>query len=110
MCTLLVLQRRSLRLMITTSRSRRSGMTLKPMPGMPWWKKLLGPLRSRKGRIAIATILGVILAEWKIDVSMEVVLAIVGVGATLILSIAHEDHGRHIANGNGKTPDGKDSP
>ena len=42
--------------------------------------------------------------------SMEVVLAIVGVGATLILSIAHEDHGRHIANGNGKTPDGKDSP
>ncbi len=61
-------------------------------------RRLVDPLRSRKVRVAIATALGAVAAEWGLGVSDGVLLAIVGVGASLILGIAHEDAGRHAAS------------
>ena len=58
------------------------------------WNRLLNPLRSRKTRVALATVLAAYAAEFGLGVSEELVLTILGVGVSLILGIAHEDAGR----------------
>lgn len=59
---------------------------------------MMHSLRSRKLRIALATTIAVFAAELGLNVSQELVLAIVGIGASLILGIAHEDAGKHAAH------------
>ena len=59
-----------------------------------WWRQVFAPLRSRKTRVALATVIAVYAAEFGLGVSEEVVLTILGVGISLILGIAHEDNGR----------------
>jgi len=56
--------------------------------------RLLQPLRSRKVRVAFATVIAAYAAQIGLGVSEELVLTILGVGASLILGIAHEDAGR----------------
>ncbi len=53
------------------------------------WK----PLESRKVRVALATVIAAFAANWGFNVDEELVLTILGVGASLILGIAHEDAG-----------------
>ncbi len=60
---------------------------------MTGWKKLLNPLRSRKVRVALATVVAAYLAEYGLGVSEEIILTIIGVGVATILGIAHEDAG-----------------
>lgn len=57
-------------------------------------RRLVAPLRSRKVRVALTTVLAAMGLEFGIGVDEEVLLTIVGVGAALILGIAHEDNGR----------------
>jgi urease accessory protein UreF len=64
------------------------------MAGESIWRKWFNPLRSRKTRVALATVLAAYAAEFGLDVSAEVVLTILGVGISLILGIAHEDNGQ----------------
>ena len=64
----------------------------------PFLRRLVQPLRSRKIRIALATTVAAFAADCGFDVSSELVLAIVGIGASLILGIAHEDAGRLAAS------------
>jgi|GEM_PF-961213 len=56
-------------------------------------RKVVRPLLSRKVRVALATVLAAYAAEYGLGVSEEMVLTILGVGAALILGIAHEDQG-----------------
>jgi hypothetical protein len=56
-------------------------------------RRLMRPLESRKVRVALATVLAAYAAEYGLDVSAEVILAILGVGIATILGIAHEDNG-----------------
>ena len=58
-----------------------------------WIRRLVKPLRSRKVRIALATILGAYAAQAGLQLSEEVTLTIVSVGVALILGIAVEDNG-----------------
>ncbi len=51
------------------------------------------PLRSRKVRVALATILAAFGAEYGLAVSEELIATILGVGVMLIWGIAHEDAG-----------------
>ena len=60
-------------------------------------QRISGPLRSRKTRVALVTVLAAFAAEFGIGVSDELLLALVGIGASLILGIAHEDAGRKSA-------------
>jgi len=53
--------------------------------------RLVNPLRSRKVRVALATVIAAYAAEYGLGVSEELVFTILGVGASLILGIAHED-------------------
>ena len=55
--------------------------------------KLVAPLKSRKTRVALATVIAAFAAEWGLGVSQELVMTIIGVGVALILGIAHEDRG-----------------
>ena len=55
---------------------------------------LTRPLKSRKVRVAVATVLAAYAAEAGWNVSEELLLTILGVGVALILGIAHEDNGR----------------
>ena len=55
------------------------------------------PLRSRKVRVALATVVAAYAAEAGFAVSEELVLTILGVGVALILGIAHEDHAQKAA-------------
>ena len=48
-------------------------------------------------RVALATVVAAYAAEVGFEVSEELVLTILGVGAALILGIAHEDHARKAA-------------
>lgn len=64
----------------------------------PSIRRLAVPLRSRKVRVALTTAIGAIAVELGFDVPQELVLSMVGIGATLILAIAHEDNGRHAAS------------
>jgi len=54
----------------------------------------LRPLASRKVRVALATVIAAFAAELGLKVSEDLVFTILGVGAALILGIAHEDAGR----------------
>ena len=58
-------------------------------------RKLWKPLESRKIRIALATVLSAFAANYGFNVDEELILTILGVGASLILGIAHEDAGRN---------------
>lgn len=58
------------------------------------FKRSFGPLASRKVRVALATVIAAFAANWGFDVDEELVLTILGVGASLILGIAHEDAGK----------------
>ncbi|NOX57328.1 MAG: hypothetical protein GXP29_00525 [Planctomycetes bacterium] len=58
------------------------------------WKKMFNPLRSRKTRVAMATVVAAFAAEFGLGVSQELILTILGIGVSLILGIAHEDAGR----------------
>ncbi len=60
-------------------------------------KRIAGPLKSRKVRVALVTVIAAYLAEWGVGASEEVVLTIVSVGVALILGIAHEDNGAKSA-------------
>lgn len=55
--------------------------------------RLAKPLASRKVRVALATVIAAYAAEYGLGVSEQVVFTILGVGAALILGIAHEDNG-----------------
>ncbi len=58
------------------------------------WKlvrRAVRPLASRKVRVAVATVLSAYAAEVGLGVGEEMLLTILGVGAALILGIAHED-------------------
>jgi hypothetical protein len=61
--------------------------------------RLLRPLRSRKTRVALATVVAAFAAEWGLEVSEQLTLGILGVGTAVILGIAHEDAGRKRASG-----------
>lgn len=56
-------------------------------------RRLAKPLASRKVRVALATVIAAYAAEYGLGVSEQVVFTILGVGAALILGIAHEDNG-----------------
>ena len=62
-----------------------------------WIKRIVEPLRSRKVRVALATILGAYAGQAGLQLSEEVTLTIVSVGVALILGIAVEDNGRKRA-------------
>lgn len=70
---------------------------------------LAGIFASRKTRVALATLFAAFAARWGWQVSEDLILAIVGVGASLILGIAHEDAGRNAARANRAATD-KDQP
>ncbi len=57
------------------------------------WKRWINPLRSRKVRVALATIVAAYAADFGLALSEEVVMTILGVGMALILGIAVEDSG-----------------
>ncbi len=64
------------------------------MRSNPVLRQLLGPLSSRKVRVAVTTVLVAFTAQLGWEVSAELIFTILGVGASLILGIAHEDAGR----------------
>ena len=68
------------------------------MPSVSYLGRLVAPLRSRKVRVALATAIGALIAEFGLHASSELTLALVGIGSSLILGIAHEDAGRHVAS------------
>ncbi len=60
-------------------------------------QSVLSPLRSRKVRVALATVLAAYAAQYGLGVSEEVIHTVLGVGVALILGIAHEDAGSRSA-------------
>ena len=54
--------------------------------------RIIQPLRSRKVRVGIATVIAAYLAEAGVGVSEHLVLTILGAGVAIILGIAVEDH------------------
>lgn len=56
--------------------------------------RLVTPLASRKVRVALATVLAAYAGQCGLGISEEMVFTILGVGAAVILGIAHEDAGR----------------
>jgi len=56
-------------------------------------QRLIQPLRSRKIRIALVTVLAAFAAEYGLHVDEELLLTIVGVGVSVVLGIALEDAG-----------------
>lgn len=56
-------------------------------------RRLAAPLRSRKVRIAIATLGALYFAQRGYDVSDEFMVAVITLGASLILGTAIEDAG-----------------
>lgn len=57
-------------------------------------RKVFRPLASRKVRVALASLVAAALAEYGLGVDEGLVYGILGLGAALILGIAHEDAGR----------------
>ncbi len=57
-------------------------------------QRLIRPLRSRKVRIALVTVIAAFAAQWGLDVNDELIHTMLGMGAALILGVAHEDAGR----------------
>ena len=68
------------------------------MPLLSHLRRLLSPLSSRKVRVALVTVIAAFAAEFSLDVPSELLLAMVGMGASLVLGIAHEDAGRNAAH------------
>ncbi len=64
------------------------------------WRRHLWFLASRKVQVAVATVLVAVATQYGWDVSEATILAVIAVGAALILGIAHEDNGTKQA-GNG---------
>ncbi len=64
------------------------------MSMMSMLKAAVRPLKSRKVRVALTTVVAAYAAEFGFEVSEELVLTILAVGTALILGIAHEDHAR----------------
>lgn len=64
------------------------------------------PLRSRKLRVALTTVIAAFLTDYGFTVREELIYTILAVGAALILGIAHEDSGRAALTGDaaGATP------
>lgn len=60
-------------------------------------ERLVNPLRSRKVRVALATVIAAYAVDMGLNVSAEVVLTIIAMGVSLILGIAHEDAGEKSA-------------
>ena len=62
-------------------------------------RRLVQPLRSRKVRVALATVISAYAAEYGLGVSQELLMTILGTGVAIILGIAHEDNGisRHAS-------------
>jgi hypothetical protein len=60
-------------------------------------RAVVRPLLSRKVRVALATVVAAYAAQAGLQVSEELVFTILGVGAALILGIAHEDHATKTA-------------
>ena len=58
-------------------------------------QRIIKPLRSRKVRTAIVTVMAAYLAESGLEVSTEMLLTILGVGIAVITGIAIEDNGKH---------------
>lgn len=56
--------------------------------------RAVSPLKSRKVRVALATVIAALLAEYGLAVKEEMIYTILAVGSALILGIAHEDSGR----------------
>jgi len=69
-------------------------------------RRIVRPLRSRKVRVALATVLAAYLAEAGLSMDEGLVLTIVSVGVAVILGIAHEDHGRLSSGGVGRKATG----
>lgn len=61
------------------------------VPG--WVMRVMQPLRSRKVRVAMVTIMAVYAAELGLEVNETTLLAIVTAGVSVILGIAIEDAG-----------------
>jgi len=62
---------------------------------LAWIMPLLRPLRSRKARVALATLIAAFALEWGWKVDETLIHTLLGVGVALILGIAHEDAGRN---------------
>lgn len=57
-------------------------------------RRVVAPMASRKVRVALATVLAAYAGQYGLGVSEEMVFTILGVGAAVILGIAHEDAGQ----------------
>ena len=64
---------------------------------MSWYMRPFKALASRKVRVALATVVAAIAAEYGLALSEPAVYGIIGVGTAIILGIAHEDHGTKSA-------------
>ena len=73
---------------------------------MSFLKRLVQPLRSRKTRVALATVLAAFAVEYSLDVSEKMIYTIICVAVAVILGIAVEDAGAKRAGKGGK-PGGK---
>ena len=56
-------------------------------------KRIVQPLKSRKVRVALATVIAAYAADYGLNVGTEILVTILSVGVAVILGIAHEDHG-----------------
>jgi hypothetical protein len=65
-------------------------------------QRLVKPLRSRKVRVALATVIAAYAAEYGLGASEEIVMTLVSVGVALILGIAHEDAGKKQLGGSNR--------
>ena len=66
------------------------------------FKRLLQPLKSRKVRIALATVLAAYFAEFGLQVDETMVLTVLGLGVSLIMGVALEDAGKFAGGITGK--------
>ena len=61
-------------------------------------RRICQPLRSRKVRVGLATVLAAYAAEFGLQASEELIFTILGIGVSLILGIAVEDAGTKSAH------------
>jgi len=64
------------------------------LKGLKW---LAEPLRSRKVRVALATVIAAYAGQAGLGWDEQMILTVLGVGVALILGIAHEDAGARSA-------------
>lgn len=70
-------------------------------------RRAIHPLRSRKVRVALATVVAAFLTDYGFAIREELIYTILAVGAALILGIAHEDSGRSANRPAPLTADGE---